>query len=117
MTAPGDRGFTLYESLLILTLLGLAGAAGVAAIRSTAVRTARAGVLGAQAAAGLTVLDRLGAGLVSPDADPLTIASGERVFEVRLAPRDSVLEGAIEITVSASGGRTDLVLDAPRVKP
>lgn len=117
MTARGERGFTLYEAVLIVGLLGLAGAAAVATIRSTAIRTARARVQGAQAEAALIVLDRLGAGLVEPDVDTLTVRSGGRVLEVRLAPRDSVLEGAIEIRISVRDARADLVLVAPRAEP
>lgn len=117
MKAPSERGFTLYEALLILGLLGLAGTAAVATIRLSAVRADRAAEQGAQTAAALTVLDRLGAGFVEPDSDPLIVRSGGRVLEVRLAPRDSVLEGAIEITISAPGVRTELVLDAARVVP
>jgi hypothetical protein len=111
---PAAGGFALAEALLIVSLIGLAGVASIALVRTSALRSQRARLDGAQASVAFRVLDQLDAALVKPDTGLVKVVAGGREFEVHLVTRDSILAGAIEIRVAGQGGGSDLVLEAPR---
>ena len=112
----GDRGGTVVESLVAITVLGLVAAALTGLLSSSTGVLRAAALEGRRAELAQRVGDLVRAGLVGGSSGTIHARIGGEDYEAKYALRDDVAPGAIEVTAASPGGGT-MTLAAARVVP
>ena len=112
----GDRGATVVELLVAVTVLGLVAAALTGLLSSSTGVLREAALEGRRAELAQRAGDLARAGLVGGVGGTIHARIGGEDYEATYAFRDDVAPGAIEVTAASPGGGT-MTLAAARVVP